>query len=138
MAVAGLLHDEEIGTLATIDGDGSPAASTMHIASDGFSVYMHTFTYNRKYAEMLENPRVSYAVTHLGSYEERFQVYSLQVKGWATSWLADIAMYDNVKNPATTPSRSSSGSTRFRPSGPTTACGSCGAGSSTSRPMAGA
>jgi nitroimidazol reductase NimA-like FMN-containing flavoprotein (pyridoxamine 5'-phosphate oxidase superfamily) len=117
-AVAGLLREEEIATLATIDADGCPSASTMHIASDGFSVYMHTFTYNRKYAEILEDPRVSYAVAHLGSFEERFQVYSLQVKGRATlltdpaeigravqvsmeqfPWLADTSMYDNVKTP---------------------------------------
>jgi nitroimidazol reductase NimA-like FMN-containing flavoprotein (pyridoxamine 5'-phosphate oxidase superfamily) len=117
-AVADLLREEEIATLATIDDDGSPSASTMHIASDGLSVYMHTFTYNRKYAEMLKEPRVSYAVAHLASYEERFGVYSLQVKGRATlltdpaeigravqvsaeqfPWLADSSMYDNVKTP---------------------------------------
>jgi nitroimidazol reductase NimA-like FMN-containing flavoprotein (pyridoxamine 5'-phosphate oxidase superfamily) len=117
-AVADLLREEEIATLATIDDEGSPAASTMHIASDGFSVYMHTFTYNRKYTEMRKEPRVSYAVAHLSSYEERFQTYSLQVKGRATlltdpadigravevsmaqfPWLADTSMYDNVKTP---------------------------------------
>lgn len=117
-AVADLLRDEEIATLATIDDGGYPSASTMHIASDGFSVYLHTFTYNRKYTEMRKEPRVSYAVAHLGSYEERFQVYSLQVKGRATlltdpaeigravevsmaqfPWLADTSMYDNVTIP---------------------------------------
>jgi nitroimidazol reductase NimA-like FMN-containing flavoprotein (pyridoxamine 5'-phosphate oxidase superfamily) len=117
-AIADLLRQEEIATLATIDDDGAPSASTMHIASDGFSVYVHTFTYNRKYTEMLTDPRVSYAVAHLGSYEERFQVYSLQVKGRAKlltdstdigravqvsteqfPWLADTSMYDNIKSP---------------------------------------
>jgi nitroimidazol reductase NimA-like FMN-containing flavoprotein (pyridoxamine 5'-phosphate oxidase superfamily) len=117
-AVAQLLREEEIATLATIDDDGCPSAATMHSAADGFSVYMHTFTYNRKYSEMLKDPRVSYAVAHLGSYEERFLVYSLQVKGRATlltdpgeiaravqvsmeqfPWLADTSMYDNVQTP---------------------------------------
>lgn len=117
-AVADLLRTEEIATLATVDGDGWSSASTMHIASDGFTVYMHTFTYNRKYTEMIKEPRVSYAVAHLGSFEERFQVYSLQMKGRATlltepaeiaravrvsreqfPWLADTSMYDNVDTP---------------------------------------
>jgi len=117
-AVAQLLREEEIATLATIDADGSPSASTMHIASDGYSVYMHTFSYNRKHTEMRKEPRVSYAVAHTTSFEERFQTYSLQVKGRATlltdpadiaravqvsmeqfPWLADTSMYDNVKTP---------------------------------------
>ena len=57
----------------------------MHIAGDGLSVYIHTFSYNRKYAEMLADPRVSYAVSYLppGGFEDRFALRSLQVKGRA-------------------------------------------------------
>jgi general stress protein 26 len=119
-AISELLREEEIATLATVDADGHPSASTMHIAGDGLSVYMHTFTYNRKYAEMLADPRVSYAVSYLppGGFDDRFASRSLQVKGRATllttteeieravtvsreqfPWLAQTSMYDNVKLP---------------------------------------
>lgn len=119
-AITGLLREEEIGTLATVDADGCPSASAMHIAGDGLAVYVHTFTYNRKYAEMLADPRVSYAVSYLppGGFDDRFATRSLQVKGRATllttdaeiqravtvsreqfPWLAQTAMYDHVKLP---------------------------------------
>ena len=119
-AITELLRDEQIATLATVDASGWPSASTMHIAGDGLSVYIHTFSYNRKYAEMLADPRVSYAVSYLppGGFEDRFALRSLQVKGRASllttaeeiqravavsreqfPWLAQTAMYDNVKLP---------------------------------------
>jgi nitroimidazol reductase NimA-like FMN-containing flavoprotein (pyridoxamine 5'-phosphate oxidase superfamily) len=85
-AITGLLRDEEVATLATLDADGCPSASAMHIAGDGLSVYIHTFSYNRKYAEMLADPRVSYAVSYLppGGFGDRFATRSLQVKGRAS------------------------------------------------------
>jgi general stress protein 26 len=119
-AIAELLREEEVGALATVDADGSPSASHMHVAGDGLRVYMHTFTYNRKYGEILANPSVSYAVNYTppGGFEDRFATRSLQVKGRATvlttaeeiqravrvsreqfPWLAQTAMYDNVKLP---------------------------------------
>ena len=119
-AITDLLREEEVATLATVDADGHPSASTMHIAGDGLSVYIHTFTYNRKYAEMLADPRVSYAVSYQppGGFDDRFASRSLQVKGRATllttapeiqravavsreqfPWLAQTAMYDHVKLP---------------------------------------
>jgi general stress protein 26 len=119
-AISDLLREEEVATLATVDGDGWPSASDMHIAGDGLSVYMHTFSYNRKYSEMLADPRVSYAVSFVppGGYDDRFVTRSLQVKGRASlltsaaeiqravavsqeqfPWLAQTAMYDNVKLP---------------------------------------
>ena len=119
-AITELLRDEEIATLATVDADGHPSASAMHIAGDGLRVYIHTFSYNRKYAEMLADPRVSYAVSYLppGGFDDRFVTRSLQVKGRASllttvdeiqravavsreqfPWLAQTAMYDHVKLP---------------------------------------
>jgi nitroimidazol reductase NimA-like FMN-containing flavoprotein (pyridoxamine 5'-phosphate oxidase superfamily) len=119
-AIVALLREEEVGTLATVDADGSPSASDMHIAGDGVRVYVHTFTYNRKYAEMLADPRVSYAISYTppAGFDDRFETRSLQVKGRATlvttpeeiqravtvsreqfPWLARTAMYDNVKMP---------------------------------------
>lgn len=85
LAIAELLREEEIVTLATMASDGSPSASVMHIAADGFRVYMHTFVRTRKYGEMLVNPRVSYAASHLPArgYDERELTRSLQVKGRA-------------------------------------------------------
>jgi general stress protein 26 len=119
-AIAGLLREEEVGALATVDADGHPSVSHMHVAGDGLRVYMHTFTYNRKHAEILANPHVSYAVSYTppGGFEDRFATRSLQVKGRASllttaeeiqravavsreqfPWLAQTAMYDNVKLP---------------------------------------
>ncbi|WP_413810782.1 pyridoxamine 5'-phosphate oxidase family protein [Streptomyces sp. OE57] len=82
-AVRELLRDEPVTALATLDGDGSPAASFMHYGADGLKIYMHTFTYTRKYAAILEDPRVSYTVAYEppGGYEERLQSCSLQVRG---------------------------------------------------------
>jgi general stress protein 26 len=115
-----LLREEEVGVLATVDADGHPSTSHMHVASDGLRVYMHTFTYNRKYGEILADPNVSYAVNYTppGGFEDRFAARSLQVKGRAAlvttpeeigravevsreqfPWLAQTAMYDNVKLP---------------------------------------
>jgi general stress protein 26 len=85
-AITDLLRTEEIATLATLASDGSPSASTMHIAADGFKVYMQTFVRTRKYGEMLANPRVSLVASHLPArgYDERVLTRSLQVKGRAT------------------------------------------------------
>jgi general stress protein 26 len=115
-----LLREEEVGMLATVDADGWPSASAMHIAGDGLRVYVHTFSYNRKYAEMLADPRISYTVSYLppGGFGDRFALRSLQVKGRASlvttaeeiqravtvsreqfPWLAQTAMYDHIKLP---------------------------------------
>jgi hypothetical protein len=84
-AISDLLLEQEIVTMATVASDGSPSASVMHIAADGFRVYLHTFVRTRKYGEMLADPRVSYAASHLpvGGYDEREKTRSLQVKGRA-------------------------------------------------------
>lgn len=84
-AISELLREQEIVTMATVASGGSPSASVMHIAADGFRVYMHTFVKTRKYGEMLADPRVSYAASHLpaGGFDEREQTRSLQVKGRA-------------------------------------------------------
>jgi general stress protein 26 len=81
-AISELLREQEVATLATVDPDGWPSASEMHIAGDGLRVYMHTFRYNREYAEMLADPRVSYAVSFVppGGYDDRFVTRALQVK----------------------------------------------------------
>ncbi|WP_183154663.1 pyridoxamine 5'-phosphate oxidase family protein [Streptomyces shenzhenensis] len=80
-----LLRDEPVATLATLDSDGNPATSHMHYGADGLRVYMLTFGYTRKHAEILANPRVSYSVHHAppGGFAERLQSRSLQVKGRA-------------------------------------------------------
>ncbi|MFD4603035.1 pyridoxamine 5'-phosphate oxidase family protein [Streptomyces sp. NPDC058464] len=82
-AVKELLRDESVAAFATLDGGGYPATSFMHFGSDGLKVYMHTFVYTRKYAAVLEDPRVSYSVhfTPPGGFEERAQSRSIQVNG---------------------------------------------------------
>lgn len=85
-SVCELLHDEPVATLATLAADGFPSASHMHFAADGLTVYMHTFVYTRKYADILRDPRVGYAVSYdpPGGYDERTATRSIQVKGRAS------------------------------------------------------
>ncbi|WP_113705128.1 pyridoxamine 5'-phosphate oxidase family protein [Nonomuraea lactucae] len=116
-----MLLEEELATLATISADGWPSASTMHIAADGLSVYMQCFTRKaRKFRQMREDPRVSYAVSVIpsGGYYERFKTRSLQVKGRARlvtsadeiahaaelskqqfDWAKDSSQFDKLKTP---------------------------------------
>ncbi|MET9491121.1 pyridoxamine 5'-phosphate oxidase family protein [Nocardia sp. NPDC006630] len=119
-SISELLRAEEITTLATIDADGFPSASTMHLAGDGLLAYIHTFQYNRKHTQMLNNPKVSYVVSDLPAdgYAGRGTTRSLQMQGLATAvtdpdeiqhavqlsfaqfpWLADTSMYNNIKVP---------------------------------------
>lgn len=119
-SVCELLAEEEVAALATQAPNGFPSASAMHIASDRFVVYVHTFTDNRKYGEMLRDPRVAYVASHVpdGGFAERRLVRSVQVKGRATlvtepeelaravavsreqfAWLRDSRLYDDVRLP---------------------------------------
>lgn len=118
-AIAELLREQELGALATLSPTGAPSVSMMHFASDGLTVYLHTFTYNRKFAAIQRDPRVAYTVTHVppGGFHERWQLRAIQVDGIATvltdqaeidraiqvsreqfDWLQDTAMYDTFKN----------------------------------------
>lgn len=117
-AVRELLLEEEVGTLATVDADGYPSAATMHFAADGLAVYLHTFTYTRKYAHIKSDPKVSYALAHLPpeGFAGALKVRALQVTGRASivtdpeeidravwlshqqfDWLKETTMYDNFK-----------------------------------------
>ncbi|MET9214911.1 MULTISPECIES: pyridoxamine 5'-phosphate oxidase family protein [unclassified Nocardia] len=119
-AITDLLRTEELAALATVDADGAPSASAMHIAADGLIAYMHTFQFNRKHAQMQHNPNVGYVVSHLppGGFAGRGEIRSVQIQGRATlvtdpaeiqravtlsfeqfPWLADLSLYDNVKLP---------------------------------------
>ncbi|MGW6701013.1 pyridoxamine 5'-phosphate oxidase family protein [Nocardia sp. NPDC055049] len=119
-AITELLRTEELAALATIDEQGAPSTSAMHIAADGLIAYMHTFQFNRKHAQMQQNPNVSYVVSHLppDGFAGRHAIHSVQIQGRATlvtdpaeiqravtlsfeqfPWLADISLYDNVKLP---------------------------------------
>jgi len=119
-SIVELLRDEEMGTLGTLSEDGYPHTSTMHFACDGLVAYFHTFKYTRKYADILRDPKVSYAIAHLpeGGFFERMQTHALQVRGMATivedqaeidhavelshqqfDWLKETTMYDMFKNP---------------------------------------
>ncbi|MFD5180692.1 pyridoxamine 5'-phosphate oxidase family protein [Nocardia sp. NPDC058379] len=119
-AITDLLRTEELAALATVDADGAPSTSAMHIAADGLIAYMHTFQFNRKHAQMQHNPNVGYVVSHLppGGFAGRGEIRSVQIQGRATlvtdpaeiqravtlsfeqfPWLADLSLYDNVKLP---------------------------------------
>ncbi|HEY0640411.1 MAG TPA: pyridoxamine 5'-phosphate oxidase family protein [Pseudonocardiaceae bacterium] len=124
LSVIALLAEQEVAALATLSGTGGPSASHMHIASDGLTVYVHTFARDRKYGEMLRDPRVGYVASHLpdGGFAERRLIRSVQVRGLATQvtspdelaravevsrrqfpWLRDSRLYDNIEVPADRP-----------------------------------
>jgi len=85
-AIAELLREEEIGSLAVLGPSGGPAVSMMHFASDGLIVYTHTFTYSRKHAAIQRDPRVSYTIAALppDGFYGRDQLRAIQVEGIAT------------------------------------------------------
>lgn len=115
-----LLRTEEIATLATIDSEGRPAASEMHLAGDGVIAYMHTFSYTRKFGHIQQNPNVSYTISYMppDGYYGRRTSRSLQIQGRAAlvtdpeeiqriaqlsleqfPWASDTSLYENVKVP---------------------------------------
>jgi general stress protein 26 len=117
-AITELLRNEEIGTVATLSADGYPSAATMHFAAEGLVVYLHTYTYTRKFEHIQANPRIGYALAYVPpeGFDGRLQVRALQVMGTATivteqdeidravelshqqfDWLSETAMYENFK-----------------------------------------
>ncbi|WP_327142177.1 pyridoxamine 5'-phosphate oxidase family protein [Nocardia sp. NBC_01327] len=119
-AITDLLRTEQLATLATLDAEGHPSASAMHITADGLITYMHTFHNNRKHAQMQHNPNVSYVTSYFppDGYTGRADIRSLQIQGRATlvtdpaeiqhavqlsfeqfPWLADTSLYNNIKPP---------------------------------------
>ncbi|WP_285032723.1 pyridoxamine 5'-phosphate oxidase family protein [Mycolicibacterium sp. lyk4-40-TYG-92] len=114
-AIAELLREQEIGSLAVLGPDGEPMVSMMHFASDGLSVYLHTFTYSRKHEAITRDPRVSYTIAAMppDGFYGRGQLRAVQVEGNATfvtdpaeiaravevsreqfDWLKDVSMFD--------------------------------------------
>lgn len=117
-AISDLLRSQEVGVLATVGPDGAPLVASMHVASHGLRVYLHTFTDTRKYAAIRRDPRVGYTVAHHppGGMAHARDLRAVQVSGNATvvrdpaeiehaillsqeqfDWLRDSRMYDNVR-----------------------------------------
>ncbi|WP_063043362.1 pyridoxamine 5'-phosphate oxidase family protein [Nocardia pseudovaccinii] len=115
-----LLRTEEVAALATIDSEGHPSASQMHLAGDGLIAYMHTFTHTRKHGQMQQNPNVSYTIGHLPpeGYYDRRNTRWVQIQGRAVlvtdpqeiqhvaqisleqfPWASDTSLYENIKAP---------------------------------------
>lgn len=114
-AIADLLREEEIGSLAVLGPDGAPAVSMMHFASDGLIVYVHTFTYSRKHEAIARDRRVSYTIAAIppDGFYGRGQLRAVQVEGNATfvtdpeeiqravevsleqfDWMKKVSLYD--------------------------------------------
>lgn len=83
-AMTALLREVEIGALATLSGNGQPSVSAMHFACDGFVAYIHTFATFRKFHDLQQDGRVSYALWHEAGYAGRREVRGAQVTGRAT------------------------------------------------------
>ncbi|MGH4025243.1 MAG: pyridoxamine 5'-phosphate oxidase family protein [Pseudonocardiaceae bacterium] len=117
-AIIELLREQEVGALATLAPTGAPSVASMHFASDGLTVYLHTFKDTRTYAAIQRDPRVSYTIAYVppDSFQGRRQLRAIQVNGTATSlteqaqidraievsreqfaWLKDSAMFDNFQ-----------------------------------------
>lgn len=113
-----LLREEEVGALSTMSPDGFPNCATMHFAGDGLAVYFSTYTYTRRYDDILANPHVSYALAHLSpvGFDGRDETRAIQIKGIATvvtnqseidhavevsleqfPWARDFGMFDNYQ-----------------------------------------
>jgi general stress protein 26 len=84
-AIAELLRNKQIGSLAVVGPSGAPAVSMMHFASDGLVVYVHTFTYSRKHVAIQHDPRVSYTLASIppDGFFGRRQLSAIQVEGIA-------------------------------------------------------
>ncbi|WP_157254562.1 pyridoxamine 5'-phosphate oxidase family protein [Nonomuraea typhae] len=117
-AIVELLEQESVGALATVSPTGAPLAAAMHFAADGLKVYLHTYTYTRKYAAVLADPRVSYTLSYLppDGFAGRLLTRGVQVSGTATvvtgqdeiehaielshqqfDWLKETSIYDNFR-----------------------------------------
>lgn len=69
-------------TLATVTPEGHPLAHTVEYASDGATVYFATRKTTRKAQNILNNPRVAYAVDE--DYDDWFTIQGIQMEGIAT------------------------------------------------------
>jgi general stress protein 26 len=115
------LIEVESGALSTLAEDGFPHTCGMHMASDGFSVYLHTYKYTRKFAHILRDPRCSFMLAYEppGGFADRAQARNLQIRGRATvvedeeeiehavevsrqqfDWLKEISLYENFRRPS--------------------------------------
>ncbi|OBB14632.1 hypothetical protein A5761_01665 [Mycolicibacterium setense] len=113
--IGDLLWEQEVGALGVLGPDGAPAVSMMHFAADGLVVYLHTFTYARKYAAIQRDSRVSYTLASVPpeGFDGRDQLRAIQVEGIASfvtdpgeieraiqvsreqfAWLKDTTMFD--------------------------------------------
>lgn len=120
-AITELLHEEEVGALATVSATGAPSVAIMSFASDGLAVYLYIFTNTRTYQAVRRDSRVSYALAHQpsGGFDDRRKLRCVQISGTATlvtdaaeinhairlsreqfGWLKDSAMYNNVQLPS--------------------------------------
>lgn len=86
-AIVELLREQEIGALATVSPTGAPSVASMHFASDGLAVYLHTFKDTRTYAAIQRDPRVSYTLAHVPAdgFQGRRQLRAIQVSGTAST-----------------------------------------------------
>lgn len=64
MAIIELLREQEVGALVTLSAKGALSVATMHVASDGLVVYLHTFTNTRTYATTTRDSRVVSVFPH--------------------------------------------------------------------------
>ncbi|MDR3209453.1 MAG: pyridoxamine 5'-phosphate oxidase family protein [Oscillospiraceae bacterium] len=65
---AHLLDTSAVGTLATLDADGSPYAVPVHFAALDGKVYIHGGAHGRKYENLLRRNRVCFTAWDLRGY----------------------------------------------------------------------
>lgn len=80
-----VLKKEEIGIFATTNEDGTPYAIPMHYIFFNDRVYMWTRPHGQKVTNIVRDPRCSFAVLNLASYDSvnKVEFESVVVKGKA-------------------------------------------------------
>lgn len=88
-AALGILHDNRVAVIATAAGS-QPWASSVYYAEDGFVLYVNTPNSTTMLRNLLENPRVSYAI------DERKPTFFLQAIGHV-SVVSDTVEFERAR-----------------------------------------
>jgi uncharacterized pyridoxamine 5'-phosphate oxidase family protein len=66
------LNSHRLMTLATADNSGKPEAATVEYVMDGEDLLVNTYTYYRKFNNLINNPQVACVITHGEEYTLQF------------------------------------------------------------------
>lgn len=70
-----MIRENELGTIATVNGDEMPEAATVRYASHTFDLFFETSVLSEKYLNLQSNPKTAFVIT------PEFDKRTLQMKG---------------------------------------------------------